>query len=659
VYNNGEAQLKGKIENWALDTGKLNLAESLSEDFLRYMGAEIVRGYNDDEATRSDWVERYKKATELATQIAKKKTFPWDGASNVQYPLVSIAGLQFHARAYPMLLPTNKLIITTQLYGFDPDEMYARASQRIRMYMSWQIFEEMDTWEEDFDRMLITLSITGSEFKKTYFSELNKRVESSWVPARDLVVNYWTTDLESCRRVTHVQELYKNEILDLQEEGVFLDCDLPDPQGRNDKLQKLRDKTQGMTVPSMDPRAEPYMILEQHCWWDLDGDGYEEPYVVTVLEQDGKVLRVVPRFYKDDVTRKTANAQPRIKARNYFTHYIFIPSPDGGFYGMGLGLLLGPLNHSVNTLVNQLVDAGSLNNLQSGFLSDHLRLETGEMRFKLGEWKYVNALSGGLKESILPLPSKEPSTVLFSLLNLLISAGQQLASTTDIMVGENPGQNQKATTSQIVLEQGMKVYTAIYKRVRSCMGKEFKRIAELNALHYDVQKYVQILNPEQIHMQDLQSQEVNDFELSRLKIVPSADPYAVSSSQRLQQAQMLMEMAAQGLVNPQVALEELLAAMEVPEARRQQLLAVPERQPSIEEQVKLREVALQEKEFVWTVNKESAELELEAAKVDIQAEDSQTKRIAAVAKAMTDSMTAEIKDKDAETKKKAGATKSK
>jgi chaperonin GroES len=329
--------------------------------------------------------------------------------------------------------------------------------------MTWQVFEEMDGWEEDFDRMLITLAITGSEFKKTYYSGLNQRVQSEWVPARDLVVNYWTKDLESSPRVTHVMELSKNDIMERQEAGLYRAFDLPDPVSRSDKLKRLQEKTQGITPPSADPRVEPYLVLEQHCWWDLDGDGYKEPYVVTVLEQNNEVLRVAPRFLSKNVLRTGKGKVARIKAENYFTHYQFIPSPDGGFYGMGLGVLLGPLNDSVNTLVNQLVDAGSINNIQGGFLSDHLRLEAGEMRFKLGEWKYVNALSGGLKESIVPLPTKEPSQVLFSLLSLLISAGQQLASTTDIMVGENPGQNQKATTSKIVLEQGMKVYTAIYK----------------------------------------------------------------------------------------------------------------------------------------------------------------------------------------------------
>lgn len=316
-----------------------------------------------------------------------------------------------------------------------------------------------------------------------------------------------------------------------------------------------------------------------------------------------------------------------IKPIQYFTHYMFLPSADGGFYGMGFGLLLGSLNRAVNTIVNQLIDAGTLSNMQSGFLSKNLQMDQGIVRFKPGEWKWVNALGRDLREGIFPLPTKEPSAVLMTMLELLISSGQQLSSTTDIMVGENPGQNQKATTTMAVVENGLKVITAIYKRIRRQMEKEYRLIFELNKHYLPNEVYYSLLdwdNPEQGAPQRAQA---SDYRIPELQITPTADPTAISAVQRMLRAEALMALAAEGLVNMQEAVNEYLEALDVPNKER--FLDMPDPTPNFDQQLAMEEHELNEKEFEWKQAFDADTLQLKAAEVAIKDFDSFTKRIVA------------------------------
>jgi chaperonin GroES len=335
--------------------------------------------------------------------------------------------------------------------------------------MSYQLMEQMDNWEEDMDKLSIIIPIVGCAFKKTYYSGIKGQNVSELVLAQDLIVDYYAKSLEDATRITHRLSLTTRDIKERQLAGIYSDGTLHTPGHSN--LTKISDEIDGLAEQEPD-EATPFTVLEQHRFWDLDGDGYEEPYIVTVEEESHKVLRIVARFDAKGITRSEVEEGEEgqgeiifIQPVHYFTKFPFIPNPDGGFYDVGFGTLLGSINSTIDTAINQLLDAGTLSNMPSGFLGRGIRLKAGNARFSPGEWKFVNTPGEDLRKGIVPLPINSPDSTVFQLLGLMIDAGQRLSSTVDMQVGENPGQNQKATTTMAVLEQGMKVFNSIYKRL--------------------------------------------------------------------------------------------------------------------------------------------------------------------------------------------------
>ena len=403
-----------------------NVAESLKEDKLQKIGDDAVSGYESDLLSRKPWEEDLKNWTDLALQIAAAKTFPWPNAANIKFPLLATAAMQFAARAYPTLVPSNGQVVKCKVVGYDQDGSKSMRADRISKHMSYQVLEQMDDWEEDMDKLLITLPIAGTCFKKTYWDAAKQKNCSKLVLPKTLVVNYFCRNMNDAERVTEVLFLTKRRITERKNQGVYLDVDLGDPTSNGDDPTTSVNKAFQLDV--IDDDTTPYTILEQHTYLDLDEDGYAEPYIVTVDLNTHKVLRIVPRFTQDDVIVNANNKVVSIEAIQYYTKYSFIPNPDGGFYDIGFGRLLGPINNSANTIINQLVDAGSLSNLQAGFIGKGLRIKMGESRFQPGEWKAVNAVGDDLKKQIFPLPVREPSQVLFNLLDLLLKSGKELAS---------------------------------------------------------------------------------------------------------------------------------------------------------------------------------------------------------------------------------------
>lgn len=517
-----------------------NIAASIEENELRHIGMTIKEEYDSDDKSRTEWMDMYEKAMKIATQIQEVKNYPWEKASNVKFPLITIGALQFHARAYPALLP-SKGIVQTGTIGIDMTGEKSLVAKVVAAHMNYQFEHEMRDWEEDMDRLLVTLPVTGCEFKKTYYDPQKGFNCSEHVRATDLVINYYARSLEEASRKTHVISMSHNEIVAMQRAGTFLDVDLGEAQKSENKATKVFDKSIGMSAPNVD-WATPHTILEWHGYLDLDNDGYKEPYIVTVDEKSCKVLRIVARYYKDSIVKNESGLIQYIKPIEYFTKYDFIPNPAGGIYGIGFGTLLGSINHSTNTLINQLLDAGTLSNLQSGFISRNLRMKNGKAKFTPGEWKEVNASGQDLRQGIMPLPVREPSMVLFQLLNMLISSGERLTSTTDMMVGENPGQNQKATTTMAVLDQGMKVFTAIYKRIRRALSKEFQKVFELNYYYLEEEKTKILFDGTATMKKEM-------YDKNNMVIFPSADPNIASAGEKQAQAQMLMQLIPMGGFN--------------------------------------------------------------------------------------------------------------
>lgn len=512
-----------------------NVASDLDEQEVAQIGNKVVSEFELDCESRHEWFLRSQEYFKLALQLSREKTFPWPGASNVQFPLLTVAALQFQARAYPSLLPNDGNIVKARVVGSVPGS--ADIAIRVGKHMSYQLMEEMDDWEEGMDKMLLALPIVGSLFKKTYYSPAKQRNCSDVVYPKDLVVNYYANSLKDATRISHVLKLTPNQIKERQLAGLFLDVDLGDNVLNNSDAESIV-MAQGLHEPSEDEDA-PRTIIEQHRYLDLDEDGYKEPYIVSVDLASKKVLRIVPRFtigmvQYDETGKKVISIQPQ----QYFTKFTFIPNPDGGFYDLGFGVLLGPINHTVNTLINQLIDAGTLSNLQSGFIGRGVRLRGGETSFRPGEWKMVNATGDDLRKSIFPMPVREPSTVLFNLLGMLITAGKELSTISEIMVGKTPGQNTPATTTMAAVEQGMKVFTAIYKRIYRALKEEFEKLFALNKEH--MPNFSDFSPPDNPNVG--MSISIEDYRNPNVKIIPGADAAVSSEQQRLAKAQALMEM---------------------------------------------------------------------------------------------------------------------
>ena len=455
----------------------VNIAEQIDEDTLKDMGKSVYDWYEMDENSRAEWMDKYEDYMKLATQVSSNKNFPWPDAANVKYPLLTISALQFAARAYQSLIPNNK-VVKTRVIGKDLDGSKAARARRVSNYMSYQLLEEMDTWEDEMDRTCLILPIIGNVFKKTYWD--GTKMVSTLVLPKDLCVDYYASSLEDANRKTHKLYYYPNEVTRQVRMGHFLDVDLPEVSNTYEgNHSEAEDELLGITPPSNDEDS-PHEFLECHCNWDLDQDGYEEPYVITVHKDTKRVVRVAARYDQTGIDTNEKGEIISIKPVEYFTNYVFINDPNSGVYGMGFGNLLGPLNEAANTLINQLIDSGTLDNLQSGFLAKGIKIPNGNSPLKPGEWRYVNTIGDDLRKGIVPLPTKQPSTVLFQLLGMMISSGQQLSSVTDLMTGENPGQNQPWSTTSEVLRQGLQVFSSIYKRIHRAMKREFKKIYRLN-----------------------------------------------------------------------------------------------------------------------------------------------------------------------------------
>ena len=555
-----------------------NIADKLSEEKLKEIGSKVVAGYEADLKSRAPWERDLEKWTKLALQVVEDKTFPWRNAANVKYPLVSTACMQFNARAYPTLVPSDGQVVKCRVVGADNTGEKAQRAWRISRHMSWQCLEEMEDWDENMDKLLLILPITGTVFKKIYFDSSKQRNESKLIMPTDLVVNYWTKDLDTSERVTEIFFMSKRLIEERKREGLYRKVDLGDPSGTDDRKKNIKDSAS----TDIDETTN-YQLLEQHRYLDLDGDGYDEPYVVIVDKASEQVLRIAPRFDNESVFLDEKGKVIKIIPETYYEKFSFVPNPDGGFYDIGFGRLLGSINASVDSSINQLLDAGTLNNLQSGFISKGLRLKMGESGFSPGEWKAVNATSDDLKKGIFPLPTKEPSAVLMSLLQFLVQSGKELASVAEIFVGKMPGQNTPATTTMASIEQGMKVFTAVYKRVYRSLKREFRRLYRLNRKYLNQETYLDVID-EQIPQSDYLGNE-ND-------IIPSADPNATVAQEKQAKAQFLMQLLGLGTLNPIQVTAFILDAYDIPN-KEQFMIQQPQGNPEAEMKQKEAEMKMQ------------------------------------------------------------------
>jgi len=517
-----------------------NIADELTDDQLDVLGMECANRYEADKTSRAGWEQMMERGFDLAMQVTKKKNYPFEGAANVKFPVVTIAAIQFNARAYPSIIPGAD-IVKCRSIGPDEDGEKKKRADRISAHMNYQLTEEDEGWEEDMDTLLLALPILGCGFKKTYFDYEKQHLCSRYVSPENLVVNYYASSLEDAECITEVLGEYsKREVTELTRQGFYRKQDFSQPVFGATHNEYAHER-EGSTAPtSGDTGIEHFVFLEQHCYIDLDGDGYEEPYVVTFEKMSQKVVRIIPRFDEDSIiySRRNSKEIAKIFPEHYYTKYKFIPAPDGSFYELGFGHLIAPVNEAINTNINLLLDAGKLANLPSGFIGKGARLKKGDYVFKPGEFKTINATGDDVRKNVFMLPVRDPSSTLFNLLSLLIDYAERISGVTDMMVGKTPGQNTPATTSMASLEQGQKVFSGVYKRIWRCARKEFSRIYELNARYLDSVEYFQVVDgqDEQVYYTDYQGDPSD--------VKPAADPNVASDQLAVLKAEAVANRAA-------------------------------------------------------------------------------------------------------------------
>ena len=528
-----------------------NLAEYLDDGYLGELSSELRASYEDDLESRSDWEETYTKGLDQLGIKQEDRTQPFEGASGVTHPLIVESVTQFQAQAYKELLPAGGPV-QTQILGKQDANVEAQAN-RVKDYLNYQITEVMEEYDPEMDQLLFYLPMSGSTFKKVYFDESKQRAVSTFVPAQDLVVPYAAADLQSASRVTHVLRMDYNQVRKMQIAGFFKDIELQASDAEPDEVRQKVDEIQGTSRTYQD---EIYTLLEMHV--DLDLEGFEDvgpdgeptgiklPYIVTIDHGSGEILAVTRNY----------DAQDQLKnKRQYFVHYKFLPGL--GFYGFGLIHMIGGLGRAATSILRQLIDAGTLANLPSGFKARGIRIRNDDEPLMPGEFRDIDAPGGDIRNSIIPLPFKEPSGTLAQLLASLIEGGRRFVSIADQQIGEGQSGDMPVGTTVALLERGMKVMSAIHKRLHYSQKTEFRLLARIFAENLPpVYPYEVAGAPSEIKSQDFDG---------RVDVLPVSDPNIFSMAQRVTLAQTQLQLAQSNpsIHNLHEAYKRMYQALEV------------------------------------------------------------------------------------------------
>jgi len=511
-----------------------NLAEFLPEGYLGEISSGLRASYEEDLESRAEWEDAYTKGLDQLGVRYEERSQPFEGASGVTHPLISESVTQFQAQAYKELLPSGGPV-KTQVLGLQ-DAAREEQAARVKDFMNYQIMEVMEEFDPEMDQLLFYLPLSGSTFKKVYYDSARQRAVSKFVPAQDLVVPYAASDLATASRVTHVLRMDANEVRKLQVSGFYRDVELSKYEDTDDEVRQKVDELQGTSPTYAD---EVYTILEMHV--DLDLEGFEDmspdgeptgialPYIVTIDEGSGTILAIRRNF---------AEGADLAKKNQYFVHYKFMPGL--GFYGFGLIHMIGGLGRAATSILRQLIDAGTLANLPAGFKARGVRVRNDDEPLQPGEWRDIDAPGGNIRDSIIPLPYKEPSGTLANLLGALVEGGRRFVSLADQQTADANGQAPVGTTVAL-LERGMKVMSAIHKRLHYAQKQEFRILARIfrdnlpQEYPYDVQGGDRMIMAQ-------------DFD-DRIDVVPVSDPNIFSMAQRVTLAQTQLQLAQS---NPQM-----------------------------------------------------------------------------------------------------------
>ena len=514
-----------------------NLADFADDAELGMISSELTGDINDDFSSRQDWEDTYKRGLEFLGMKYEERVEPFEGSSGVIHPLLAESVTQFQAQAYREMLPASGPV-RAEVIGAQT-EVLVKQAERVKDYMNYMITYEMEEYDPEMDQMLFYLPVIGSTFKKVYFDPLKGRAVSQFVHAEDLVVPYGVTDLASSPRITHVIKMNSNEVRKLQLAGFYRDVDLPTggtSEEENSEVQESINDIQGVHPSNTSTELTLYEIhtdLDLGGFEDLDqmGEptGLKLPYIVTIIEDNGSVLSIRRNYDEVDQLKRR---------KDYFVHYKFLPGL--GFYGLGLTHMIGGLVQASTSILRQLIDAGTLSNLPAGFKARGARIRDEDSAIQPGEFRDIDVAGTDIRNSLMPLPFKEPSGTLYNLLGTLVDAGRRFAAMADMKIGEMGGETPVGTTMAI-MERGTKVMSAIHKRMHYSQKLEFKLLA--GVFSQSIQAYPYMPSTEfgpEVFAQDFDG---------RVDVLPVSDPNIFSMAQRIALAQTQLQLVQS---NPQI-----------------------------------------------------------------------------------------------------------
>jgi hypothetical protein len=505
-----------------------NLAEELDEGALQSLAEDLAGDIDNDKGSRKEWEKMYVEGIKLLGLQIEERTEPWNGACGVFHPMLAEAVVRFQSETVTETFPASGPVRTKIIGKETPQVMEAAA--RVEEDMNYELTEVMTEYRPEHERMLWSLPATGSAFKKVYYDPNLGRQVSMFIPAEDIFLPYGSSDLDTCYRVTHVMRKTKNEIMKLQQAGFYRDVELGDPQKIIEDIQKAKDKETGFS----DLNDERYTLYECHVDLFLEDDPYADkddknehteialPYVVTIIKGTNEILAIRRNWNQDD--------KLKLK-RQHFVHYQYIPG--FGAYGFGLFHLIGGFAKNATSLMRQLTDAGTLSNLPGGLKSRGLRIKGDDTPISPGEWRDVDVASGNIRDSILPLPYKEPSATLFQLMNTIVEEGRRFAATADLQVSDMSA-NSPVGSTLAILERQLKVMTAVQARVHNTLKREFKLLKNL------IRDYTE---PDYEYTPEYGTKKAKRDDYDLVDLIPVSDPNAATLSQRVVQYQAVLQLA--------------------------------------------------------------------------------------------------------------------
>ncbi len=609
-----------------------NLAEALEADVVAKLGADTIREAELDDAGRKDWRETAARALKNAAQEKGDKNYPWPNAANIKFPLLTTSAIQFAARAYPSLVRGDQVVLA-KVQGRDDNGEKARRAQRTSDFVNDQLMYQCDEWEPGTDALLHALPIVGAGFRKVRWDRALKRPRLELASAMDIILPADAHCADDAPRLTQRLEVFPFMVAQKVRSGIW---------------------TQHECGSTTDDAQKPCVYYEQMRFEDMDDDGLPEPYVVTVHKDTQTVVCVEPAFDGRDIRVSQQSGVEAIERQNPWIDYTFLPDPKGGPYGIGFGHLLEALSETINAALNQMIDAGHLANAPGGFISGGLGLRSGTMRLVPNEYKVIPVGADQVRNAIYTHDFRGPSPVLFQLVDMLLGAAKDITAVKDVLTGEAPSQ-QPATSTLALIEQGLSVFTAIYKRIYRSMRREYRAVYRLNARYLPPEVYQRFIDwrppePEQqpqgmpapgaMPMQPLQPgmapmgqpmamQEPptpeKDFDLTDMDVRPTADPSTATDLQRMARAQFLAQVSAGDPSMDQIEVKKrMLTAARVEDIDKLFVKGTPMpvmlamKEKEAEQQQKERELAVKETQADASQKNEEEKRQLDKERLDFE-----------------------------------------